>query len=118
MTSILFVSLDGDLRAVVCRVLERAGWQVTAVAHGGHAMLACAEGRTFDVLVIDDRAHEGTGSALGGQLRRHRPGLQVVHLCDTHGARADASITVVRPCTADDLIDAVLQAAATAIVSA
>jgi CheY-like chemotaxis protein len=118
MTSILFVSLDGDLRAVVSRVLRRTGWQVTAVAHGGHAMLACAKGQSFDVLVIDDRAHEGTGPALAGQLRRYRPGLQVVSLSDAHASRRDNWITVVRPCTADDVIDAVIQAAATAIASA
>ena len=40
MFRILFVSPDGDLRAVASRVLARAGWEVTTAAHAGHASLA------------------------------------------------------------------------------
>jgi CheY-like chemotaxis protein len=111
MSSILFVSHDGDLRAVASRVLRKAGWEVTAVAHGGHALLACVEGRTFDVLVVDQQTHDDAGGRLARQLRRYCPGLEVVCLRDGHGRMPGASIAVVRPFTADDLIEAVRAAA-------
>jgi len=105
MTSVLFVSHDGDLRAVATRVLERAGLAVTAVAHGGHALLACVERGAFDVLVIEDELPEGAGSRIAARLRRHYPDLHVVRMCDA--ARPGPGVAVVRPFTADDLIDAV-----------
>lgn len=111
MSSILFVSHDSELRAVASRVLRKAGWEVTAVAHGGHALLACAEGRTFDVLVVDEQSTDDAGAGLRRQLRRYCPGLEAVRLRDGHSGMQDASIAVVRPFTADDLIEAVRAAA-------
>ena len=105
MTSVLFVSHDGDLRAVAARVLERAGLQVETVAHGGHALLACVERGAFDVLVIEDELPEGSGSDIAARLRRDCPDLHVVRMCDA--ARPGDGVAVVRPFTADDLIDAV-----------
>jgi len=105
MNSVLFVSHDGDLRAVAARVLERAGHQVTSVEHGGHALLACVERGAFDVLVIEDELPEGPGSGVAARLRRHCPALHVVRMCDA--ARPGEGVAVVRPFTADDLIDAV-----------
>jgi DNA-binding NtrC family response regulator len=112
MQSVLFVSHDADLRAVAARVLERAGFGVRAVAHGGHALLACVERGTFDVLVIENELPEGPGAAIAGRLRRHCPGLHVVRMCDDAGAASGAEaggegMAVVRPFTADDLIDAI-----------
>ena len=106
MQSVLFVSHDADLRAVAARVLERAGFGVKAVAHGGHALLACVERGTFDVLVIENELPEGPGAAIAGRLRRHCPGLHVVRMCDRAEAPLEG-IAVVRPFTADDLIDAI-----------
>jgi CheY-like chemotaxis protein len=121
MSSILFVSHDNDLRAVAARVLSAAGWQVTAAAHGGHALLACAEGNGFDVLVVEEQMPEETGAALARRLRRYCARMQVVCMRD-RGMRAPVdgadAIRVVRPFTADDLIDAVLQAAAGANAAA
>jgi len=108
MTSVLFVSPDDDLRAVVTRVLRRAGYHVRAVAHGGHALIACVERGSFDVLVIEESLPEGAGIAIAARLRRHCPRMEVVRLCDCGAATAArAGIAVVRPFTADDLIDAV-----------
>jgi CheY-like chemotaxis protein len=116
MRSVLFVSHDRDLREVAVRVLRSAGWEVTAVSHGGHALLACVEGRTFDVLAVEDWIPEETGAQLARCLRRYCPDLQIVRMQDHVTAGADG-ITVVRPFTADDLIDAVLRAAATAVAT-
>ena len=112
MPSILFVSHDGDLRAVASRVLRKAGWEVTAVAHGGHALLACVEGRTFDVLVVDEQAPGDVGAGLRRQVRRYCPDLGAVCLPRAGGRTPADAIAVVRPFTADDLIEAVRAAAA------
>jgi len=106
MTSVLFVSHDADLRAVAGRVLARAGFDVTTVTHGGHALLACVERDGFDALVIENELPEGSGSEIAARLRRHCPSLRVVRMCDA-GGPAGEGIAVVRPFTADDLIDAV-----------
>src|SRR4051794_41785145 len=85
MTSVLFVSHDRDLRAVAARALERAGFRVTAVAHGGHALLACVERGAVDVLVIEHDLPEGPGSTIAARLRRHCPDLHVGRMWDAAG---------------------------------
>jgi len=106
MNSVLFVSHDGDVREAGIRALERGGFDVTPAAHGGHAVLACVE-RGFDVLVIEDALPEGPGHAIAQRLRRHCPHIRVVRMCDAEPGAAGAGIAVVRPFTADDLVDAV-----------
>jgi DNA-binding NtrC family response regulator len=106
MTSVLFVSQDADLRAVATRVLTRAGCDVRAAAHGGHALLACVERGAFDVLVVEDVLPEGPGAVLAARLRRHCPAMGVVRMCAS-GAAPGPGRAVVRPFTADDLVDAV-----------
>jgi DNA-binding response OmpR family regulator len=106
MESVLFVSHDADLRAVAARVLTRAGFRVRTAAHGGHALLACVEAGSVDVLVIEHELPEGPGSTIGARLRRHCPDVHIVRMCDGAPA-AGEGIAVVRPFTADDLIDAV-----------
>jgi len=106
MTSVLFVSDDGDLRAVAARVLERAGFSVKTVEHGGHALLALVERGGVDALIIEDELPEGPGGLIAARLRRHCPNLHVVRMCDVK-ATAGEGIAVVRPFTADDLIESV-----------
>lgn len=112
MSRILFVSHHEDLRAVASRALTRAGFYVATAAHAGHASLACVEGPAFDVLIVENEMIEGTGSAVAARLRRYCPNLQVVRLCE-RDTMSGEGIAVVRPLTADDLIDAVLRAACT-----
>jgi CheY-like chemotaxis protein len=111
MFRILFVSPDGDLRAVASRVLARAGWEVTTAAHAGHASLACAMEIPFDILVVEDDMADTSGAAIAYRLRRYCPELRVLRLCDRDGARDAEGMAVVRPFTADDLIEAVAAAA-------
>jgi len=106
MTTVLLVSHDGNLRAAGTRALERRGFRVTAAAHGGHALLAFVERGSFDALVIEHDLPEGPGSVIAERLRRYCPDLRVVRMCDA-GAAPGSGIAVVRPFTADDLIDAV-----------
>jgi len=111
MLKILFVTLDGDLRAVVPRALAPVGWQVTTVAHAGHAVLACVEQPDFDVLIVEDPMADAASAALGERLRRYSPRLQVVRICEPGAVNAGEGTAVVRPFTADSLIGAVLLAA-------
>jgi len=110
MTRVLFVSHDADLRAVATRVLVKAGCEVTAAAHAGHASLACAEPDAFDVLVIEDRMPHGSAAEIVERVRRSCPAAQVVRMCDVTPAVASEGRAVVRPFTADDLIGAVSDA--------
>lgn len=112
MPTVLFLSPDSDLRAVASRVLTMAGCQVTAVAHSGHASLACIEGGDFDVVVIEDGMADASGDAVVARLQRYCPHAAVVRMSDGLLARRrnDDGITVGRPFKADDLIRAVSDA--------
>lgn len=110
MISVLFVSQDPDLRAAAKRALERGGCKVTTAAHGGHATLALAGDGVIDVLVIENDLPEGRGKAVAGRLRRYRPDLAVVVMCDRRSFVPADEFAVVRPFTADDLIDAIVNA--------
>ena len=112
MSRILFVSHDASLRSVASRVLTRAGFFVATVPHAGHASLACLGGPGFDVLIVENELFEGHGSNVARRLRRYCPELQVVRMCEPGTSIAGEGIAVVRPLTADDLVDAVLRAAA------
>jgi DNA-binding NtrC family response regulator len=113
MSRVLFVSHDANLRAVASRVLTGAGFHVCTVSHAGHASLACLEGTAFDVLVVENRLYETNVSAVAARLRRYCPDLQVVRLCDPGTTMVGEGMAVVRPLSADDLIDAVLRASST-----
>jgi CheY-like chemotaxis protein len=109
MSRVLFVSHNGDLRAVATRVLRKAGFDVTAAPHGGHALLECLGGR-FDTVVIEDRLPEGPGGAVAERLRRYCPDIQVVRMWDRRTATAGDGPVLQRPFTADDLVAAIERA--------
>jgi CheY-like chemotaxis protein len=112
MPSVLFVSHDVDLCAVAARVLTRSGSAVTVAAHGGHASLACMDRGPFDVMIIENQMPEGSGHAIAERLRRYCPDMQVVRMSDTAGSGfQDDDLPLVRPFTADDLIQATVAAA-------
>src|SRR5919112_2065858 len=103
MQQVLIVSQDADYRAVASRVLARAGHHVTAVAHAGHALLACIQEPDTTVLIIDEHGADGAALDIARRLRRYSRGLRVVSMCDRRvPSRADA--VVARPFTADDLL--------------
>jgi CheY-like chemotaxis protein len=117
MIRAIFVSADDDLRAVAARVLAAAGVDAAVAAHGGRAALACLGAPPFDVLVVEQQMPDGSGDALAARLRRYCPDLQVVRMCDAADAGAGDAIPLVRPFTADDLVDAILQAAAARVAA-
>ena len=111
MSRILFVSHDASLRSVASRVLTKAGFYVATVSHAGHASLACLKGPGFDVVIVENEMFEGRGSNVVARLRRYCPDMQLVRMCEPGTTIAGEGIAVVRPLTADDLIDAVLKSA-------
>ena len=117
MSRVLFVSHDADLREVVSRVLRSVGHDVTTAAHAGHVSLACLNRDAFDVLVIENELPDGTSPAIVDRVRRFCPALQVVRLCEPVATVVGRGIAVVRPFTADELVDAVIESAATAALA-
>jgi len=68
---------DDELRAVLRRVLEREGYEVTTAADGVQARALLA-GSVFDFLVSDIQMPGLDGFALLAQARALHPGLRVV----------------------------------------
>ena len=117
MSRVLFVSHDSDLREVAARVLRSVGHDVTTAAHAGHAALAFRDQDAFDVLVIENELPDGTSAAIVDRARRFCPALQVVRLCEPVATVMGRGIAIVRPFTADELADAVIESAATAALA-
>jgi DNA-binding response OmpR family regulator len=106
MPQVLIVSNDADYRAVASRVLKKAGHDVTAVPHAGHALIECIQRPTTSVLIINENGTDGPASDVARRLKRYSRNLRVVCICDRPPARrGDAA--VVRPFTADDLLAAI-----------
>ena len=99
--TLLLVTGDADLRAVVSRVLAREGYTVLEAAHSGHALLAGLTSR-IDILISELELDETSGPALAATLRQHHPALRAVFFGDAGTTAADGII--VRPFTRDDLI--------------
>lgn len=99
----LFVSGEAELRTALARALEREHYQVSAVAHSGHALLLCRT-MQFDVLVTELSGPDLSGPSLAAQVRRHCPSLSVIFLGNA-GTPEGIDHVVVRPFTRDDLVE-------------
>jgi len=99
--TVLLVTGDADLRAVIARVLTRVGYHVIPAAHSGHALLAGRTGR-IDFLISELELDETSGSRLAATLRQHHPGVRAVYLADAGTPAADG--VLVRPFTRDALV--------------
>jgi DNA-binding response OmpR family regulator len=100
---VLFVNADGELRAVVTRVLEREGYEVRPVAHSGHALLLVRTD-SFDVVIAELTGPDVSGPTLVEQLRRQCPALTAVYFASP-GTPEGVDHVVVRPFTRDDLLE-------------
>ncbi len=98
----LFVTADRDLREVVARVLDRAGFDIVTAAHAGHALLAGLTFGRIDILVTDVTLDDMPGSALAESLRRYHLAMRTVFMTDGDGQRRSGQI--VRPFTREDLL--------------
>ena len=100
--TVLFVTADRDLREVVARVLDRAGFDIVTAAHAGHALLAGLTFGRIDVLVTDVKLDDMPGAALADSLRRYHVGMRTVFMTDVGGQRRAGQM--VRPFTREDLL--------------
>ena len=99
---VLLVTDDAALRAAMVRALEAERYVVRAVAHGGHAVLACLNRDRVDVLVTEWWMPDTSGPALAARLRRHHPGLPALYLA--RPGTPDRDDLLVRPFTRDALV--------------
>ena len=76
---LLLVEDEGALRVLLARVLERSGYDVTAVSLGEEALVLFAAGpEQFAAAVIDMTLPGMTGEAVVEHLRAVRPELAIV----------------------------------------
>jgi CheY-like chemotaxis protein len=101
-TTVLLVTEDSDLRAVVARVLTREGYRVVTAPHSGHALLAGLTSGPIDILAAELSMPEMSGPALADRLRRLHPELQTLYF--THAGTTECEGVLVRPFTRDDLL--------------
>lgn len=107
--AILVVEEDAPVRALVAKVLERAGFHVTAV---GSVALAHREEGGFDLLVADLGAHTDQSRALVARIRKQRPGAQVLLMSGDPSHAPDRGVFLVKPFDSETLLEAVRRALA------
>ncbi len=91
--NILFVDDDKQIRNSVRICLERAGYNVTAVADGQEALDIFEENiDRYDLVVTDQTMPNMTGEQLSHELMRLRPNTPVI-LCTGHGATISAKLS-------------------------
>jgi len=116
--SILVVDDEPAVRGFFQRVLEGAGYQVSAARDGAEALQLAREGR-FDLLLTDLVMPEQEGLEIIGILRRERPGLKVVAVSGAFGGAflkaaqlLGADATLLKPVPPDRLLAAIQRALA------
>jgi CheY-like chemotaxis protein len=77
MTRVLLVEDDDNERFTLTRVLERAGFEVTALAHGNNALEALASS-PHDAVVTDLMMPGVDGLSLVRRIAEHYPHLPLV----------------------------------------
>lgn len=109
----MLVEDEDAVRAVACRALLAAGYEVVAAGHAAEA-LRCAELGEFDVLVTDVVMPGMSGPKLAETLRAHRPGLGVLlvsgypgETLDLHSAGQPELAFLSKPYTGSQLVAAV-----------
>jgi two-component system phosphate regulon response regulator OmpR len=100
---ILCVDDHGDTCSMLGALLRAAGYEVTT-AGGVAEAKRVASGRSFDLIVLDNRFADGTGEELCAWVRAHIPAAPVVFYSGAAyegdragGLRAGAATYVVKP---------------------
>jgi len=74
-SKILIVDDEADLRTILAKIFERAGYAVATAANGLDAISRCAE-EDFDVVLSDVMMPEMNGHELAQWVRANRPTTQ------------------------------------------
>lgn len=110
--SVLLVDDDDSVREVVARLLEEAGYTVTAVS-SGFAAIESIRQQAPDIVVSDCAMGEFSGAALSRVLREIRPGLPILLLtghADLEAVRAACqadAIVLPKPVSLECLVDGI-----------
>ncbi len=79
-SSILIVEDQCELRQLLARVFESAGYSVTSAKSPADALAMLNEGRRFDLLVTDITMPEMNGSILAKRARELDPDLKLLFI--------------------------------------
>jgi CheY-like chemotaxis protein len=123
--TILVVEDEPAVRDMTTQLLERAGYQVIAVAGGPEALAATAENPPIDVLVTDVIMPAMSGIYLAEQMLDRYPRIGVVLLSgytaetlDLERVTARGALFVPKPVTSNQLLQAVQRALASSQAAA
>ena len=111
---ILVVEDDDAYRRLVARMLQRAGYAVTAVEDFAAAVKVIDGAQAIDLLLTDIGMPAGTphGLSIGNVAQFRRQGLRVLYMTGEHDATQFAQFApdakvLQKPFTADQLVAAV-----------
>ena len=76
--TVLVVDDDPDIREILCRLLDRDGFQVVAQATNGLEAVVAARNHQPDFVILDDVMPELMGGAAARRIRSTAPGVRVV----------------------------------------
>ena len=98
----LVVDDEPDMRWLLARVFQRAGWKVQTAGSGAEA-LSCLEKRTFTAVVIDWRLTDMDGTELTEKIKRIDSSAAIVMM-----SGCDPKDTSIRKAYSEDLIECFL----------
>lgn len=123
MQRILIAEDEDDLRGLIRRALEQAGYEVTATRDGAEALGALAGAKPpFDLLLADIKMPVMDGIALALAVARDHPGVLILLMTGyadqrerAHGLDALTEGVITKPFTAPELCAEVARALAAGI---
>lgn len=111
-TTILLVEDDPPVRAVILKVLRRAGYRVLDAQDGEEALQRASDhALVIDILLTDIVMPRLGGLELASRMRAGRPGLKVLFISGhveqrpSDAGLGDGTRFLLKPFTSGDLID-------------
>jgi PAS domain S-box-containing protein len=109
---VLVVEDEEMVRKLVCRILKTAGYEVTAAANPGEAILITERpSEVIDLLLTDVVMPRMSGKELADRVRTGRPGIRVLYMSgytdeaiDHHGVLEPGVHLISKPFTGDRLL--------------
>jgi signal transduction histidine kinase/CheY-like chemotaxis protein len=78
--AVLVVEDDADVRALVCRVLSRAGYEALEASGEAEAERLCLLHGNIELLIADVVLPKASGQQIARRLQQLRPGLNVLYI--------------------------------------
>jgi CheY-like chemotaxis protein len=78
--SVLVVEDDADVRAFICRVLQRAGYEALEASNLGEAERLCLRHESLRLLIADVVLPRTSGQQIARRLQQLRPELSVLYI--------------------------------------